>query len=140
MERNIDRFDKYLKYKDFSDNKVTLDLGMSIGLLGKSRKPDSDLSKKTIEKILNFYTDINRTWLLTGEGKMLKPETKNENEPINQQIMDEKERIGILEEALEIMKRELQDKQRTIDQLAESNRELISYVTGSVGSKKKEAI
>lgn len=72
MERKIDRFDKYIKYKSLNDNKVTRDLNISVGTLGKSRKPGRDLSDKLIEKILNFYIDINRSWLIIGEGPMLK--------------------------------------------------------------------
>lgn len=70
MEKKIERFDKYMKTKGLNDNKVTNSLGLSIGTLGKSRKENRDLSEKNIEKILNFYTDLNRTWLLTGEGSM----------------------------------------------------------------------
>lgn len=71
MERKIERFDKYMKYKGLNDNKVTNNLGLSIGTLGKSRKENRDLSDRNIENILKFYTDLNRTWLLTGEGDML---------------------------------------------------------------------
>lgn len=69
--RRIDRFDEYMKRTQLNDNKVTVDLGLSVGTIGKSRKPGRDLSDKVIEKILNFYTDINRVWLLSGEGPML---------------------------------------------------------------------
>lgn len=54
-----------------NDNKITVDLGLSVGTIGKSRKEGRDLSAKVIEKILNFYTDINSAWFLTGEGEML---------------------------------------------------------------------
>ena len=74
MEKKIERFDKYMKTKGLNDNKVTNSLGLSIGTLGKSRKDNRDLSEKNIEKILNFYTDLNRTWLLTGEGSMFTTE------------------------------------------------------------------
>ena len=74
MEKKIERFDKYMKAKGLNDNKVTNSLGLSIGTLGKSRKENRDLSEKNIEKILNFYTDLNRTWLLTGEGSMFTTE------------------------------------------------------------------
>ena len=74
MEKKIERFDKYMKTKGLNDNKVTNSLGLSIGTLGKSRKENRDLSGKNIEKILNFYTDLNRTWLLTGEGSMFTTE------------------------------------------------------------------
>lgn len=68
--RRIDRFDKYMNSKGLNDNKVTLQLGLTVGLIGKSRKEGRDLSDKVVEKILNFYTDLNRVWLLTGEGEM----------------------------------------------------------------------
>ena len=75
MERKIERFDKYMRYKGLNDNKVTNSLGLSIGTLGKSRKENRDLSDRNIENILKFYTDLNRTWLLTGEGEMLAHES-----------------------------------------------------------------
>ena len=70
--RKIERFDKYMKYKGLNDNKVTVQLKLSVGTLGKSRKEGRDLSDKVIELILNFYNDLDRVWLLTGEGSMLK--------------------------------------------------------------------
>lgn len=69
--RAIDRFDIYMKKNGLNDNKVTIQLGLSVGVLGKSRKEGRDLSSKVIEQILNFYPDLNRVWLLTGEGEML---------------------------------------------------------------------
>lgn len=70
--KKIDRFDKYMKVKRLNDNKVTVDLGLSVGTIGKSRKEGRDLSDKVVEQILNFYTDLNPVYLLTGEGEMLK--------------------------------------------------------------------
>lgn len=70
--RKIERFCKYMEYKGLNDNKVTVQLGLSVGTLGKSRKEGRDLSDKVVEQILNFYTDLNRVWLLTGEGDMLR--------------------------------------------------------------------
>lgn len=69
--RKIERFDKYMEEKGLNDNKVTLDLKLSVGTIGKSRKEGRDLSDKVVEKILNFYTDLNRVWLITGQGDML---------------------------------------------------------------------
>lgn len=70
--RRIDRFDEYMTVKHLNDNKVTMDLGLSIGTIGKSRKEGRDLSDKVVEQILNFYTDLSRAYLLAGEGEMLK--------------------------------------------------------------------
>lgn len=75
MERKIDRFDKYMKYSNLNDNKVTVTLGLSVGTIGKSRKPGRDLSDNVIELILNQYTNLNRIWLMTGEGEMLTTST-----------------------------------------------------------------
>lgn len=78
MDRKIDRFDKYMKAKGLNDNKVTLKLSLSVGTLGKSRKEGRDLSDRVIEQILNNYTDINKVWLLTGVGEMLKNDFEKE--------------------------------------------------------------
>ena len=72
MERVIDRFDSYMAYAGLNDNKVTVQLGLTIGLIGKSRKEGRDLSRSVIEKILDYYTDLDEAWLLTGKGRMLK--------------------------------------------------------------------
>jgi hypothetical protein len=69
--RIINRLDKYIEFKGINDNQVTMNSGLSVGLLGKARQGKSDIGKKSIDKILNFYQDLNKTWLLTGEGEML---------------------------------------------------------------------
>lgn len=69
--RKVDRFDKYMKIRGLNDNRVTVDLGLSVGTISKSRKKGRDLSSRVIEQILNYYRDLNKVWLLTGEGEML---------------------------------------------------------------------
>lgn len=71
--KKIERFDKYMDFKGLNDNKVTNQLGLSKGTIGKSRGENRDLSDKVVEEILKFYTDLSRTWLLAGEGEMIKP-------------------------------------------------------------------
>ncbi len=75
MERKIDRFDKYMNTCGLNDNKVTVDLELSVGVIGKSRKEGRDLSDKVVEKILNYYSNLNRVWFLSGEGEMLRDNT-----------------------------------------------------------------
>ena len=76
--RRIDRFDEYMKHSGLNDNRVTNQLGLSIGTLGKSRKEGRDLSDRSVEKILKFYVDLNRVWLLTGVGEMLNKKKEEE--------------------------------------------------------------
>ena len=78
MTRAIDRFDAYMASVGLNDNKVTVQLNLAVGLIGKSRKPGRDLSRPVIEKILAHYTDLNGVWLLTGEGDMLVGQQKSE--------------------------------------------------------------
>lgn len=126
MERVIDRFDRYMVLRNLNDNKVTVHLGLSVGLIGKSRKPGRDLSRGLTELILNHYKEINRKWLLLGEGEMLVKNTSKE-----ELTMAERERLGILEETIQVLKKELADKQKMnefmmeqIRELKEENREL----------------
>lgn len=72
MERKIDRFLKYLEYKGITENRATVDCGLSKGLIGQAKNGKSDLGNKAIEKVLMFYQDLNKVWLVTGEGEMLK--------------------------------------------------------------------
>lgn len=65
------RLDNYLKYKGLNDNKLTVETGISNGLIGKARKRGS-LSQDNISKILCKYSELDANWLLTGIGYMLK--------------------------------------------------------------------
>lgn len=74
MNRIIDRLDIYLSHRGINDNKATEILGLSVGTISKSRKEGRDFSKTNVEKALNIFQDLDRVWLLTGEGSMLKSE------------------------------------------------------------------
>lgn len=94
--RKIDRFTEYMKIKGLNDNKVTQECGLSQGLLGQARSGKSDLGAKTIDKILNKYQDLNKTWLITGDGMMLKGEEDNNNNPIAKQTSNPNEGIPLI--------------------------------------------
>lgn len=79
MREKMFRFDKYMKYRGLNDNQVTVECKLSQGLLSQARTGKSDLGNSTINKILSIYQDLNRVWLLTGEGDMLKQPSKEEN-------------------------------------------------------------
>lgn len=79
MERIINRLDKYMILRNLNDNKVSIQCKLSIGLLGKARKRDSDIGKSSVEKILKFYTEINPDWLKFGTGKMILERNNEQN-------------------------------------------------------------
>lgn len=81
--RIIDNFSRYMALKGLNDNQVTADCGLSNGLIGKAKNGKSDLGNKAIEKILSVYTDLNRVFLLTGEGEILKQLHKDEVEDLS---------------------------------------------------------
>lgn len=63
--------------KGINDNKLTIDAGLSVGLLGKARKTGKSMTSTSIEKILLAYPDLNAEWLLTGRGEMIKGNSEN---------------------------------------------------------------
>jgi hypothetical protein len=63
-----------MKLKGLNDNKITVDAGISNGLIEKGRKRGG-ISQENISKILFTYPEIDANWLLTGKGEMLKEET-----------------------------------------------------------------
>lgn len=66
----FERFDKFMKFKGLNDNKISIETGISNGLIGKGRVRGA-ISQDNISKILNTYPELNANWLLTGRGSML---------------------------------------------------------------------
>lgn len=71
MKRKVDRLIEYLSEKGISENKATIECGLSKGLICQAKSGKADIGNKAVEKILSTYDDLNRVWLLTGEGSML---------------------------------------------------------------------
>ena len=91
MRRRIDRLLEYLSRKGISENKATVECGLAKGLIYQAKTGRADIGNKAVEKILATYSDLNRVWLLTGEGSMLN-ESETENpvveEPQDKSIAD----------------------------------------------------
>ena len=69
MEETVkDRLTKFRQYKKLGQGKFEKLSGLSNGYLTQLRKaPGSE----KLQKILCAFPDLNRTWLLTGEGEMI---------------------------------------------------------------------
>lgn len=75
-----ERILKYLDYKRITPYRFCKDLGISMGYLDKKGAIGTDKYLKIIE----YYTDLNANWLLTGNGEMIK---RNVNEmPYNESM------------------------------------------------------
>ena len=75
----IERLQKYMVHRNLNANKITVDAGLSVGLIGRAIKNDSGLNSETIEKILITYTDLNPEWFVSGNGEMI----RSNNQTIN---------------------------------------------------------
>jgi repressor LexA len=69
-----ERILEYLKIKGITKYKFCKDLGLSNGFLDKPR----EISTDKYANILEYFSEINPEWLLTGKEPML----KNQNKPI----------------------------------------------------------
>lgn len=98
----VDRFVEYMNYAGLNDNKVTVQAGLSIGILGKAKASSHDLSAGNISKLLYVYKDINARWLLTGEGEMLQNDVCSSvnNDNLTTYIMNENKELKTKNEQL----------------------------------------
>lgn len=72
----IERIYQVFDYKQDSVYKISKEIGVSNGYFSKTRAKQGSVGSDIIEKIVNYYTDINVEWLITGNGEMIK--TKSE--------------------------------------------------------------
>lgn len=99
------RLDLYMEYKGLNDNKLSLETGISNGLIGKARKRGS-LSGQNISKLINTYKDLSADWLFRGEGEMIRIEervTNNETDNKDYIIELQKKTIKTLEDKIRLL-------------------------------------
>lgn len=78
MGKFIERLEFFMQSEDINDNQLTVNAGLSNGLIGKCRRTGGGMASENIEKILNAYPQLSAEWLMTGRGIMIKggmPET-----------------------------------------------------------------
>lgn len=111
----LDRLSIFMNAKDLNNNKITIQCGLSNGLLGNAFKSGNGLNSDTIEKLLRNYPDLSADWLLTGRGSMLlvpkieeigfnsTSETENVIKLLLQELSQKNEEIGRLKEQIYTM-------------------------------------
>lgn len=147
MERRIDRLVKYMEHKGLNDKQVTEQCLLSNGLIGKARQGRSDIGMKAVDKILNVYLDLNRVWLLTGEGTMLNdnpgrttpdpPPAKRKGCPSIDEMVERMEEIlGMLEQersAVAEQKKTIAMQEQTIQNERKEKQSLLEIIKHMVG-------
>lgn len=88
----IERLQYFMEHFGINDNQLTVDAGLSVGLIGKAKKTGKAMNSSNIEKILNAYPELNPEWLMLGSGEMIR-----EVKPMSG---DEKERMEFLADAI----------------------------------------
>lgn len=75
MESTVkDRLKLFLKEKNITQKDFATQIGASAGYINSMRKGVSDAA---LQQIMAVFPDLNRDWLLYGEGDMLKPKEGN---------------------------------------------------------------
>lgn len=69
-ERLIDRLDTYLLLCGVAEEQLIVSARLQHDTLNKVRSEETTLSKKQIDRILSALPDMNKEWLLKGEGNM----------------------------------------------------------------------
>ena len=81
----IERLYEYLNYKNLKPTNLEKEIGLSNGYIGVQKKRNADMGEGILIKILDYCRDINPSWLLIGEGNMLRENFSKEESPaINQ--------------------------------------------------------
>ena len=71
MGKKYDRLANYAKIKGLTLAKISREVGISSGLLSKGAKDNADISDSVCLKVSEYFTDLNKKWLMTGQGEML---------------------------------------------------------------------
>ena len=69
-----ERLGQYLEKKGISFYAFENAISAGRGSISKAVKEGKSIGSSMLENILSIYTDLNPTWLLTGQGNMLKEE------------------------------------------------------------------
>jgi len=96
----IQRIKKYIDFKGINNKKFEESVGFSNGSFASQLKNNKTIGVDKLENILNIYSDLNPTWLLTGDGNMLldfhKGITGGEDSIIDMEFNDIRDELSVL--------------------------------------------
>lgn len=123
----------FVKHKGLTMKKFEELCGLSSGYVSSMRK---GFGRGKLDNVLTTFPDLNREWLLYGEGEMLVSET-----PTEEKIEEISPAVPAVNECLDcrILQVRLEEKQATIDSLREqldqaqdANRELLALLKQTI--------
>lgn len=71
MNTTVHRIKQYIDFKGISIRKFEESIGFSNGSFASQFKNNKTIGVDKVENILQFYSEINPVWLLTGKGEMI---------------------------------------------------------------------
>lgn len=115
----IDRFYEYLAEKSLKPTAIEKEIGLSNGYLSAQKKRSADMGEGMMLKIIDYFRDINPSWLLTGEGSMFRSDgTPTASTDVSAGgAASSKTIILRLMEKIDEKDRKLEEKDAKIDQL-----------------------
>ena len=123
----------FVKHKGLTMKKFEELCGLSSGYVSSMRK---GFGRGKLDNVLTTFPDLNREWLLYGEGEMLVSET-----PTEEKFEEISTAVPAVNECLDcrILQVRLEEKQATIDSLREqldqaqdANRELLALLKQTI--------
>jgi transcriptional regulator with XRE-family HTH domain len=134
MEHSVkQRLMQFLKYKKLSQGKFERACNLSNGYINNFK---NSIGAEKLQNIFSAFPELNKDWLLSGEGEMLVSET-----PTEEKIEEISPAVPAVNECLDcrILQVRLEEKQATIDSLREqldqaqdANRELLALLKQTI--------
>lgn len=115
-----ERIRLFIDSKGLSVRAFEIKCGLSNGLINNITE---SISKGTLDKISKSFPELNKGWLLAGEGNMLKTESKsvifNEEIPITNSEIEEMYKLTIesLKDQIRMLKERISEKDQKIEEL-----------------------
>lgn len=138
MEDSVkQRLIKFLRYKDISNSVFEKTCGMGNGYVNSIRK---GIGTEKLKNITLTYPELNREWLLYGEGSMLN-EGYTTFEPVGlatPTAPNLENEIKILQTQLELKEQLIDSLQAEVNTLKDMNKQLLQAITKSIESNTQQ--
>ncbi len=117
----------------YTDADLARILGISRGEMSNVMSGRRPVSKRIVDNLTTQFPDINKTWLLTGDGEMLKTQSANaENHSISiagEEIKENKINVNT-DETIAMLVAEVAAQRKLTEKVLEQNSDLIAIIAG----------